>query len=67
MEAFLEANGIGIGAIAVITDAEGRSFAYDVNTNTNDNPEAERRAGISATDAVVARRASLPPRAARAA
>ena len=47
MEAFLAANGIGIGAIEFITDEQGRSFAYDVNTNTNYNPEAERRAGVS--------------------
>lgn len=67
MEAFLAANGIGIGAIEFITDAEGRSFAYDVNTNTNYNPLAERRAGVSATDAVVRHLASLLPRAARAA
>lgn len=45
MEAFLTANGIGIGAIEFITDREGRTFAYDVNTNTNYNAEAERRAG----------------------
>jgi hypothetical protein len=45
MEAFLLANGIGVGAIEFITDAQGRSFAYDVNTNTNYNAEAEQRAG----------------------
>jgi hypothetical protein len=45
MEAFLTANGIGVGAIEFITDREGRSFAYDVNTNTNYNAEAERKAG----------------------
>lgn len=45
MEAFLTANGIGVGAIEFITDREGRTFAYDVNTNTNYNAEAERRAG----------------------
>jgi hypothetical protein len=45
MEAFLAANGIGVGAIEFITDAAGRLFAYDVNTNTNYNAEAERRAG----------------------
>ena len=67
MEAFLTANGIGVGAIEFITDAEGRSFAYDVNTNTNYNPEAERRAGVSATDAVVTHLAALLPRVARAA
>jgi hypothetical protein len=47
MEAFLLANGIGVGAIEFVTDATGRSFAYDVNTNTNYNAEAERRAGRS--------------------
>jgi hypothetical protein len=45
MEAFLTANGIGVGAIEFITDRQGRTFAYDVNTNTNYNAEAERRAG----------------------
>jgi hypothetical protein len=45
MEAFLLANGIGVGAIEFITDRHGRTFAYDVNTNTNYNAEAERRAG----------------------
>lgn len=45
MEAFLTANGIGVGAIEFITDRAGRTFAYDVNTNTNYNAEAERRAG----------------------
>ena len=45
MEAFLSANGVGVGAIEFITDAAGRTFAYDVNTNTNYNAEAERRAG----------------------
>lgn len=47
IEAFMAANGIGVGAVEFITDAEGRSFAYDVNTNTNYNAEAERRAGRS--------------------
>jgi len=45
MEAFLLANGIGVGAIEFITDGEGQTFAYDVNTNTNYNADAERRAG----------------------
>jgi uncharacterized protein (UPF0254 family) len=45
MEAFLTANGIGVGAIEFITDREGRTFAYDVNTNTNYNADAERKAG----------------------
>ena len=45
MEAFLLANGVGVGAIEFITDAQGQSFAYDVNTNTNYNAEAEQRAG----------------------
>jgi uncharacterized protein (UPF0254 family) len=45
MEAFLAANGIGVGAIEFVTDAAGETFAYDVNTNTNYNAEAERRAG----------------------
>lgn len=67
LETFLAANGIGVGAIEFITDAEGRTFAYDVNTNTNYNPEAERRAGVSATDAVVRHLAGLLQPAARAA
>ncbi len=67
METFLAANGIGVGAIEFITDAEGQTFAYDVNTNTNYNPEAERRAGISATDAVVRHLAGLLRPAAQAA
>jgi hypothetical protein len=45
MEAFLTANGIGVGAIEFIQDREGRLFAYDVNTNTNYNAEAERKSG----------------------
>jgi len=67
MEAFLAANGIGVGAIEFITDADGNTFAYDVNTNTNYNPEAERRAGVSATDAVARHLVGLLPRAAQAA
>ena len=67
LETFLAANGIGVGAIEFITDAEGRTFAYDVNTNTNYNPEAERRAGVSATDAVVRHLAGLLQPTARAA
>lgn len=43
MEAFLLANGIGVGAIEFITDRAGQAFAYDVNTNTNYNPDAETR------------------------
>lgn len=45
MEAFLQANGIGVGAVEFATDREGRTFAYDVNTNTNYNADAERKAG----------------------
>lgn len=45
MEAFLTANGIGVGAIEMITDTAGETYAYDVNTNTNYNAEAEREAG----------------------
>jgi hypothetical protein len=45
MEAFLLANGIGIGAVEFITDRDGATFAYDVNTNTNYNAEAELAAG----------------------
>ncbi len=45
MEAFLSANGIGVGAIEFITDRSGHTFAYDVNTNTNYNADAERKAG----------------------
>lgn len=67
MEAFLAANGIGVGAIEFITDADGNTFAYDVNTNTNYNPEAERRAGLSAPDAVARHLVGLLPRAAQAA
>ena len=67
MEAFLTANGIGVGAIEFITDGAGNTFAYDVNTNTNYNPEAERRAGVSATDAVARHLVSLLPEAAKAA
>ncbi len=52
MEAFLQANGIGIGAIEFATDAEGNSFAYDVNTNTNYNPDAEAKAGVSGMQAI---------------
>ncbi|MBW8270602.1 ATP-grasp domain-containing protein [Caldovatus aquaticus] len=52
MEAFLRANGIGVGAIEFVTDEHGRSFAYDVNTNTNYNPEAERAAGVSGMGAI---------------
>ena len=52
MEAFLDANGIGVGAIEFITDATHRPYAYDVNTNTNYNPEAEARAGVSGMGAI---------------
>ena len=45
MEAFLLANGIGVGAIEFVTDASGAAYAYDVNTNTNYNSAAERAAG----------------------
>jgi hypothetical protein len=51
-EAFLQANGIGVGAIEFATDAEGRAWSYDVNTNTNYNPEAEARAGVSGMGAI---------------
>jgi GNAT superfamily N-acetyltransferase len=51
-EAFLAANGIGVGAIEFATDAEGRAWSYDVNTNTNYNPEAEARAGVSGMGAI---------------
>jgi len=67
MEAFLTANGIGVGAIEFITDDAGNTFAYDVNTNTNYNPEAERRAGVSAMEAVAKHLVSLLPKAAKAA
>jgi hypothetical protein len=70
MEAFLRANGIGIGAIEFIHDREGRTFAYDVNTNTNYNADAERRAGRSgattgmgATAALLARLAAAEAQA----
>ena len=52
MEAFLNANDIGVGAIEFITDDAGRTFAYDVNTNTNYNPDAEARAGVSGMGAI---------------
>jgi len=67
MEAFLTANGIGVGAIEFVTDAAGATFAYDVNTNTNYNAEAERRAGVSAPDALARHLLALLPRAAAAA
>jgi Carbamoyl-phosphate synthase L chain, ATP binding domain len=51
-EAFLQTNGIGVGAIEFATDAEGRAWSYDVNTNTNYNPEAEARAGVSGMGAI---------------
>lgn len=59
MEAFLDANGIGVGAIEFITDAEGRTYAYDVNTNTNYNPDAEARAGVSGMGAIARHLAAL--------
>lgn len=52
MEAFLQANDIGVGAVEFVTDAAGRAFVYDVNTNTNYNPEAEHRAGVSGMGAI---------------
>ncbi len=67
MEAFLAGNGVGVGAIEFITDETGATYAYDVNTNTNYNAEAERRAGISATDALARHLLALLPRAAQAA
>ncbi len=51
-EAFLQANGIGVGAIEFATDAEGNAWSYDVNTNTNYNPEAEAKAGVSGMGAI---------------
>jgi hypothetical protein len=51
-EAFLQANGIGVGAIEFATDTEGQAWSYDVNTNTNYNPEAEARAGVSGMGAI---------------
>lgn len=51
-EAFLAANGIGVGAIEFATDAEGRAWSYDVNTNTNYNPEAEAKADVSGMGAI---------------
>jgi hypothetical protein len=51
-EAFLAANDIGVAGIEFVTDASGAIYTYDVNTNTNYNPEAERRAGRSAMDAL---------------
>ena len=52
MEAFLRANGVGVGAIEFITDRAGNTFAYDVNTNTNYNGDAEARAGQSGMGAI---------------
>jgi hypothetical protein len=52
MEAFLRANGVGVGAIEFITDRAGNTFAYDVNTNTNYNSDAEARAGQSGMGAI---------------
>ena len=52
MEAFLRANGVGVGAIEFITDRAGNTFAYDVNTNTNYNGDAEARAGLSGMGAI---------------
>jgi len=43
LEAFLERNGIEIGAVEVVENAEGERFFYDVNINTNYNSEAEAR------------------------
>jgi hypothetical protein len=51
-EAFLQANGIGVGAIEFATDENGNAWSYDVNTNTNYNPEAEARAGVSGMGAI---------------
>jgi hypothetical protein len=51
-EAFLQANGIGVGAIEFATDAAGNAWSYDVNTNTNYNPEAEAKAGVSGMGAI---------------
>jgi len=59
MEAFLDANGIGVGAIEFVTDAANRTYAYDVNTNTNDNPETEARAGLSGMGAIARHLAAL--------
>jgi glutathione synthase/RimK-type ligase-like ATP-grasp enzyme len=52
MEAFLRANGVGVGAIEFIMDRAGNTFAYDVNTNTNYNGDAEVRAGQSGMGAI---------------
>ena len=51
-EAFLQANGIGVGAIEFATDEAGQAWSYDVNTNTNYNPEAEAKAGVSGMGAI---------------
>jgi hypothetical protein len=51
-EAFLQANGIGVGAIEFATDANRNAWSYDVNTNTNYNSEAEARAGVSGMGAI---------------
>jgi len=51
-EAFLAANDIEVAGIEFIRDQAGMLHTYDVNTNTNYNPEAEARAGRSATTAL---------------
>src|ERR1700676_5404887 len=51
-EAFLAANDIEVAGIEFIADGGGTTYTYDVNTNTNYNPEAEGRAGRSATTAL---------------
>lgn len=41
--AFLQSNGIGIGALEYVEDENGKKWVYDVNTNTNYNSAAEQR------------------------
>lgn len=66
-EAFLAANDIGVAGIEFVTDAAGAIYTYDINTNTNYNPEAERRAGRSAMDALAGHLGAELKRAAAAA
>lgn len=45
-QAFMKANGIGIGALEYAEDADGIKWVYDVNTNTNYNSGAEQNAKL---------------------
>lgn len=41
--AFLQSNGIGVGALEYVEDENGKKWVYDVNTNTNYNSGAEQK------------------------